>query len=413
MYAVIDVETTGLRTNWHDRIVEIAVVQLDAAGRVEREWCSLVNPGRDLGPQHIHGITAAEARRAPTFEQVAGRVVTLLRGRVCVAHNVAFDAAFLSAEYARLGVEVPLGRQTALCTMYLAGQFLPAAGRGLVDCCQVAGITLDRAHSALHDGRAAASLLAHYLAVAGTPPPWRQLLVRSTAQPWPPLDVSDVPPMARMREGQRQEHFLSRLVDQMPRLHNPVADAYLDILDRALLDRHISATEADALVAAADSLDLGRTDVLGLHEHYLQALAAIAFADGTLTAEERDDLDHVAVLLGLRPDHVEHVLRLARHAAGATEPSSTGPRRFAHGAGDIVVFTGQMDDPREVWAARAAAAGLSVGDRVTRNTRLLVAADPDSMSGKAKQANRYGIPIVHPAAFLRLVDTQALSVSGR
>jgi DNA polymerase-3 subunit epsilon len=302
VYAVIDLETTGRRTSWHDRIAEIAVVQLDGSGRVEREWCSLVNPGRDLGPQHIHGITAAEARRAPTFDQLAGQVAALLRGRVCVAHNFAFDAAFLGAEFARLGVDIPLHRETALCTMRLAGQFLPTSGRGLADCCRVAGITLDRAHSALHDARAAAALLAHYLAIAGTPPPWTPLLAQSASRPWPPLDVSDVAPVARLRNGERLDHFLSRLVDQMPRLHRPLADEYLDVLDRALLDRHISATEADALVAVADSLDLGRAEVVTLHEDYLQALAAIALADGTLTTDERQDLDHVAVLLGLSPD---------------------------------------------------------------------------------------------------------------
>ncbi len=31
--------------------------------------------------------------------------------------------------------------------------------------------------------------------------------------------------------------------------------------------------------------------------------------------------------------------------------------------------------------------------------RLLVAADPDTMSGKAKKARQYGVPIVHPVAY--------------
>ncbi|MEV6931821.1 hypothetical protein AB0M46_46045 [Dactylosporangium sp. NPDC051485] len=36
-----------------------------------------------------------------------------------------------------------------------------------------------------------------------------------------------------------------------------------------------------------------------------------------------------------------------------------------------------------------------VGRSVTRRTRLLVAADPDSTSGKARTAAQYGIPAVH------------------
>jgi DNA polymerase III subunit epsilon len=36
---------------------------------------------------------------------------------------------------------------------------------------------------------------------------------------------------------------------------------------------------------------------------------------------------------------------------------------------------------------------------------VLVAADPDSMSGKARKAAQYGIPVVHPAAFLRMLPS--------
>ncbi|MCS7483172.1 exonuclease domain-containing protein, partial [Umezawaea endophytica] len=66
-YAVVDVETTGIHPGRHHRVVEVAVVRLDTEGRVLDEWCTLVNPERDLGPQHVHGITAAEARLAPAW----------------------------------------------------------------------------------------------------------------------------------------------------------------------------------------------------------------------------------------------------------------------------------------------------------------------------------------------------------
>lgn len=71
---------------------------------------------------------------------------------------------------------------------------------------------------------------------------------------------------------------------------------------------------------------------------------------------------------------------------------------------DEVVFTGTMQPDRVEWQEQARQFGLRVGDRVTKRTRLLVAADPDTMSGKAKKARQYGIPIVHPSGYLRLVD---------
>jgi DNA polymerase-3 subunit epsilon len=399
MYAVIDVETTGLRASWHDRIIEIAVVHLDDRGRVQDEWCSLINPDRDLGPQHIHGISAAEAGRAPTFAQLAGRICTLLRGRTLVAHNLAFDALFLLAEFRHLGLTVPVDAQHGLCTMQLAPHFLPSAGRSLVDCRRAAGLPTHRAHSALHDARAAADLLAHYLTITGAPPPWAPALARSRTLPWPTLPAATVTPVPRRSPGVREPHFLTRLADRLPRQQEPRADAYLDLLDQALLDRHISATEADGLVTVAESLGLGRADVRCLHKRYLTGLATIALADGILTPAERQDLDSVARLTGLPVTSVDKAL-----ADAASGPAEPGRQFWQLRSGDLVVFTGMMEPGREEWQAGAEAAGLVVGDAVSKRTRLLVAADPDSMSGKAKKARQYGIPVVHPVAYRAMLE---------
>lgn len=41
---------------------------------------------------------------------------------------------------------------------------------------------------------------------------------------------------------------------------------------------------------------------------------------------------------------------------------------------------------------------------MTKDTRILVAADPDSASGKATKARAYGVPIVNENALARLLD---------
>jgi hypothetical protein len=51
-FAVIDLETTGLFPGGHDRIVELAVVHIDDQGLITGQWETLLNPGRDLGPQN-------------------------------------------------------------------------------------------------------------------------------------------------------------------------------------------------------------------------------------------------------------------------------------------------------------------------------------------------------------------------
>lgn len=398
-YAVIDVETTGFSPAKHDRIVEIAVVRVDGLGRIEDEWCTLVNPQRDLGPQHVHGVRAADARRAATFDVVAPHLASRLTGRLLVAHNLAFDALFLSAEYRRLGVDAPIHHAYGLCTMRLADQYLAAASRGLSACCGAVGIEHVDAHSALGDARATALLLAHYLSLTGQPPPWFQLYGYAAARSGPelPYRASFVPTQRRLPEETEPGQWLDRLVPRMPRVPEPPqADAYLAVLDQALLDRHLSDTELDALVDLAEQLELCRDDVVRLHSDYLAALAALAWADGIVTDVERLDLEVVAKLLGLDSDQIATALAAARE--GGASGGGLGSFRLA--PGDLIVFTGDMGLPREVWVERAERSGLVVSLKtITKKTVLVVAADPDSLSGKARKARDYGIPVVSEAAF--------------
>lgn len=200
MYAVVDVETTGFGYRGADRIVEVAVVRLDPDGRPQDAWCTLLNPGRDVGPSRIHGIQNADVVGAPTFADVAGRLVELLRGRIVVAHNLRFDLAFLQAEYARTGTSVPLDHTPGLCTMELARAYLPHTRKfTLEDCCRSVGIPLTDAHSALADAYATSDLLAHLLRIVGSPPPWATAATAAARIPWPRLPVGDVTPVTRSR----------------------------------------------------------------------------------------------------------------------------------------------------------------------------------------------------------------------
>lgn len=83
-FAVIDLETTGLSPRT-DRVVEMALIQLDAGLAPCGEFTTLINPGRDIGATHVHRITARDVAGAPRFEQVAPMLLDFLRGRVVVA----------------------------------------------------------------------------------------------------------------------------------------------------------------------------------------------------------------------------------------------------------------------------------------------------------------------------------------
>ena len=71
--------------------------------------------------------------------------------------------------------------------------------------------------------------------------------------------------------------------------------------------------------------------------------------------------------------------------------------------GDVVVLTGTFRTSNDELTARVVAAGLTPEPTLTKRTKLLVAADVDTMSGKAEKARQYGIPIVGEPALLRLL----------
>ncbi|MBK5250382.1 MAG: hypothetical protein JJE50_13295 [Actinomycetales bacterium] len=425
-YAVVDVETTGLRPSWHDRIVEVGVVLVSSTGEVEDTWCTLVNPERDLGPQEIHGINSADVLAAPTFADISGTLTHLLRGRMFVAHNARFDAGFLTASYGGLGHRMPIDHSTALCTMHWSSRLMPEAPRALAGCCAYAGITIDRHHSAMSDAAAAAALLQRLLELAGLPrrgssgalsggpeveawtPPWIEALRHAAAAPWPELLDRGCACVMRGNAIARQVPYLSRLVDSLPAEPGSLAQTdYLALLDRALIDRLLSVRELEALVATAHDLGIDQPAALDLHRTYLRALATAAWGDGMVTDDERDDLHAVATLLDLAQSEVDLALEetsVHRDMTTSAEvPPPVAVDHFALSVGDLVVFTGQMTRSREYWEDRAVAAGLVPHAAVTKKVRLVVAADPDSLSGKARKAAGYGIPIVAEEAFARML----------
>jgi len=402
-FAVIDIETTGFSPAHHHRIVEVGVVLLDDRGRPVEEWDTMLNPERDIAATEVHGLTAADVCRAPTFAQVAAKLRSFLAGRVPVAHNLSFDAPFVAAEYERLGLAAPLSRATGLCTMQLAPRYLRTQGRNLEACCDCIGVRVESAHSALEDARATARLLAHYIDrdpdFLGT---WAGDIAFAQSRVWPNIPETDTPRVPRAAAGaEAPKHFLARLASRMPYTgRHPDSESYLAILDRALLDRHISRHEEDELVAVARMLELTREQAQALHRSYLSALGRLALEDGIVTKEERSDLEAVAGLLGLSKGDVaaslvpgEDVPDLP-HAVGA----------FTLQGGHKVVFTGDAPDmDREELKAEAKARGLRVTSAVSGKTNLLVTADPDSLSGKARRARELGIPIVDYPTYRKML----------
>ena len=418
--AVVDLETTGVLPSV-DRVIEVGVVLLDDAGSVEDEFCTLVDPGRDVGPTSVHGIRAADVVGAPTFAEIAPHVAGMVSGRVVVAHNALFDLRFLAREFGRAGL-TPIGLTPALCTMRLASSY-DRSMRSLAALCDAFSIRNEHAHAALDDARATAMALVRLREVLGdaalltaaltvqfdadggyvdsglvSAPDWAGLVadVVLSSRPFSGTCRSVTRTAAAAGVRQRQG-YLGELVSALPELTGapPTMAPYLAVLDQVLEDRLVTVSEADQLVALAGELGCGPAHVTAAHRLYLDALATVALADDVVTAAEREDLDRVAVLLGLKAVDVDIALTMVRSGARVSVPH----RPSGLSAGHRIVFTGEMSRPRSDFEAAALAAGLQPMNAVSGKTDVLVCADPDSQSGKARKARALGVRVIGEAVF--------------
>lgn len=397
-FAVLDFETTGFSPAKHDRVVEVAVVHVNEHGRITGQWETLVNPKRDIGAQHIHGIRARDVLTAPTFDDIASHLVELLDSRVVVAHNASFDSRFLVHELARSGYELGPELHT-LCTMQLAAELIPGAGRSLADCCAAFDIDLDGAHRASVDALATARLLGEYIGATDADGFWFQQIDAALGDPWParsPLRARDDVWQPRgATTASVPTSFLERIAIKLPELAGPAEhQEYLALLDRCLIDRLLSVHESDALVRTADELSISRDTCARLHHDYFDALTRIAWADGVLTTDEIADLAAVAKLLSIEGAYLAAAFQRPAAETGDAAPGAIVPGAFRLSHGDHVVLTGEMNRPRDDWHRELTVRGFVPKPAITKKVALVVAADPDSLSGKARKAREYGIPIV-------------------
>ncbi len=392
-WSVIDLETTGLWPSV-DRIVEIGVVRLSAAGQEIASWTTLVDPDRDVGASEIHGLTAFDLRGAPRFSDLAPSLLAMLTGTRLAAHNARFDMNFLSCELARVGID--WGAPDALCTMNAVSRLGLTSSRQLSYACAELGIDHPDAHCAITDARAAAGLLARILGRLDRTP---------AVVPW--LMDAPVPPPSRLRTEPappRLDTALGAIADRVGvpdglTISDEAASAYLALLDRVLEDRNVTDHEVSALASIAREWAMSAESVRGLHVAYFQGIGDLARADGVITAAEARDLSILAEFLGVSLD----------------EPATPGVpiARTEDFRGRSVCFTGAsvvtirgLSLERADQERFATDAGLIVKHNVSRKCDIVVLADPDSRSGKSKLADELGVRKIAEPVFWRALGLQ-------
>ncbi len=157
----LDTETTGLRADEGDRIIEIGCVELIDRRPTGNNFHCYLNPERDSHPDalRVHGLTTAFLADKPKFAAVAQDFLAYIAGAEVLIHNAPFDLGFLNAELQRLSL-APMAEHMhgVEDTLLLAKKLYPGQRNSLDALCSRLGV--DNSSRDFHGALLDAQLLA-------------------------------------------------------------------------------------------------------------------------------------------------------------------------------------------------------------------------------------------------------------
>ena len=164
---ILDTETTGFDPRQGHRMVEIGCIEIEDLLPTGRTFHRYINPERNIDAEvvRVHGVTNEKVADAPKFRELSDELLDFIGDAPVVAHNAAFDRAFINYELELCGrAIVPEPRWVD--TLALALKRFPGMGNSLDALCKRFKISLAERtlHGALIDARLLASV---YLELRG------------------------------------------------------------------------------------------------------------------------------------------------------------------------------------------------------------------------------------------------------
>ncbi len=161
-YVIVDIETTGLKRDYH-WITEIAAVRFDWEKIID-QWETLVNPWMNISPTitRLTWITNAMVADKPYVQEVLPWFLKFLWDDIFVAHNASFDKWFL--DYNAWFHCWHEWTNQVLCTRKLANRMVPhLRSKSLASLCDYFSVTNVQAHRAMADVQATVKILGHMI----------------------------------------------------------------------------------------------------------------------------------------------------------------------------------------------------------------------------------------------------------
>ncbi|MEP3441151.1 MAG: 3'-5' exonuclease [Sulfitobacter sp.] len=167
VYVVFDTETTGLEPQ-SDEVVQLGAVRI-VNGKVvtSEDFETLVNPGIPIPKRstQVHGIDNSMVADAPDFTEVCKKFHAYAADSILIAHNAAFDMAFLHRRAATLdiGFDHPV-----LDTVLMSAAIFGASAVHTLDAiCARLDITIpqDKRHTAMGDAIATSQAFMAMIAI--------------------------------------------------------------------------------------------------------------------------------------------------------------------------------------------------------------------------------------------------------
>lgn len=160
---ILDTETTGLRVEDGNRILEIAAVEMLSRklSSPDKHLHCYINPERESeeGALNVHGLTQDFLADKPKFADIAHEFIDFVRDAELIIHNAPFDVGYLNMELGRLG----LGKITdyvsgVIDTLAMAKDNFPGKRNSLDALCD--RYEIDRSNRVLHGALIDCELLA-------------------------------------------------------------------------------------------------------------------------------------------------------------------------------------------------------------------------------------------------------------